>query len=222
MAGLRQPWGLIIDIVGSDARDLVLGTLGIAALAVFVRPLWDQLSVFMYMVRKAQAEDVDQAAKHVFEGPMRRRIIVIVLLVAAPAVGLSMATALTSGVSPESTLKGAILASLSLLWIEDKSRVRRIAVLSVAAMLYLLTEAGPLSQAGAIALASWFLLLAGAREAVETVGYYWTHRASRDDPFVAYIPLPAPIWSALFLAYAMYALIVGSRALLQWPASGAV
>jgi hypothetical protein len=193
-------------------------TLAVAAIFVFVPSLWERVSVFMEIVNAAQAEDAIDGELGIvlISNPRTKRsVIVLISLVAAPWVGLTLAKSLTAGQSTENIVVGAILAALVPLSTDHKRSFKTAIVLTIAVMLYLITESGPVTRGAFIALASWFLLLAGAREALTIASYFWS-RWRPINPFKRYIPIPPKIWSLLLVGFSIYALVAGGRALLTW------
>lgn len=197
---------------------MVLAAFGIAVIILFIPALRRIFQVFQRVVEESQSKDVADKVKWITDNPrIRRMIIVLIALVAAPWVGLSLARSLTSGESTARILAGAILAALIPLSAARDKQLKLATVASIAVMLYLLVEAGPVSRAAAIVLASWLLLLAGARQAILIAQYFWS-RWRPYNPLAGYVPVPPKIWSLALLAFSLFALVVGGRALLTWHA----
>jgi hypothetical protein len=134
---------------------------------------------------------------------------------AASWVALGMAHQVTTGGSPQGILVGAVVGNLLLLKAVRGWKARALVATHLVAMLLLLWRAGPLSQAGAIVFATWFLLIGGVKESSDLVRYLWNVDRAEHD-LAKLFSLPPRAWSVLLLAFALIALIVSARWLLQW------
>ena len=197
--------------------DLVLGTLGIAALAVLTPPLWSWLRQYLQVVRSAQALDIGGWQK-----VLGRWLFLVVVLSAPSWVAVLMVQRLVNGTDPMRILLGALIVNAALTGAWRRKKAYAVAATPVSVMYYLILYAGPLSQAGAVALAAWFLLIGGVRWAYEVLILVWA-LPWRSNALLGRVPVSPRVWSPVFLAFAVLCLVVGARMLLEWdygPAYG--
>lgn len=168
------------------------------------------MNFYISLVISSQELDLNPARKL-----LGRPIVALAVLTAPSWVALFMIYGITTGSDPEGILLGAVVANALVAGFWRKRKFFYIAFFPVTVMSYLIRNAGPLSQAGAIVFASWVLLLGDVRSSAQTVYYLWNEDWKR-YPSLKAISIPPRIWTPAVLIFAIVSLVVGARWLLGW------
>ncbi len=220
--------------MGSQASTAVLGALGVAALAVFVPGLWRWTRAFSTFVHESGHAFANLLVGRTVEaveiflrgggctssdGPddLRRVVTGAAGYSAPPAAGLGLVAALDRGVPAPRVLAVVLFLVVVILVLAANVFGIVVVLVVVAGLAVLIHIAGPLSQATAVILAAWFLLLAGARDNVEL---FAISRQGLDDDaskLAARTGIPTVVWVSAFAGFAAYAIYQAGRWLLVTP-----
>jgi Peptidase M50B-like len=211
---------------------MVLGTLGLAFLAVVVTPVWAWTKHLYTVVHEGGHAVVALATLHWVEsvkiesrgtgetvrasGSAVSGVPFLAAGYTAPsAVGLILARVVERGWSPLNTLlAGVVIMIALLLFIRNLFGVIAVATIGglLAIFVYL---AGPQSQTGAVVAFAWFLLFAGLQEALRLFAVRRSNKENDADNLRKLTGIPADLWVLAFVAFAVFALYTGGRLLLR-------
>jgi hypothetical protein len=219
--------------VPGQASTMVLGTLGLAFLAVFVEPLWRWTRSLSTVVHESGHAVIALLTGHWIdeiqitksdEGVTKwlgggRALSKVPILAAGysapPTAGLVLARVVERGWSPLDTLlTGIVVMVVLLVFIRNLLGALIVVVVGgvLAIFIYL---AGQQSQKGAVVAVSWFLLFAGLRTAMELFRARRASTGSDPDQLRDLTGIPADLWVLVFVAFAAFALYTGGRLLLS-------
>ncbi|MFZ0157938.1 MAG: M50 family metallopeptidase [Kineosporiaceae bacterium] len=221
--------------MGSLASTAVLGSLGVAALAVFVPVLWQwtqYFSTFVHEAGHALVALLSGQVLHAVEifangggcttysaggGPFGELVNSLVGYVAPPATALGLIAALRHGVPARTVVLVLIFIAVLVLVVSGNAFGVAVMIAILLALAVVLHVAGPLAQATAAITAAWFLLLAGLRNIA--VLYRVAGPGTGDDASAAaeVTGIPTVVWVSAFAAFAVYAVYQSGRWLLIDP-----
>jgi hypothetical protein len=216
-----------------QASTMVLGTLGLAFLAVVVEPLWRWTAALSTVVHEGGHAVIALLTGHWVDkiritshvtgetnwSGQRTALSTVPILAAGytapPAVGLVLARAIERGWSPLNTLLTGIVVMVALL-VFMRNLLGAVVVVVIGGILAIFIYlAGPLSQKGAVIAVSWFLLFAGLRSAAGLFAVRRSNKENDADFLRAQTHVPADLWVLTFVAFAVFALYTGGRLLLR-------
>lgn len=215
-----------------QASTMVLGTLGLAFLAVFVEPLWrwtrwlstavhegGHATVSLLSGRWVRSITLKPGKGGLTEWDPGTAFSSIPILAAGysapPAVGLVLARVVERGWSPIDTLMAALVVMVALLVFIRNLFGAAVVLVAGGALAIFVYLAGPLPQKGAVAALAWFLLLAGLRAAATLFTVRRSNKENDADYLRKLTGIPADLWVLAFVAFAAFALYTGGRLLLR-------
>jgi hypothetical protein len=219
--------------VGSQASTAVLGSLGLAGLAVFVPALWVWTQWFSTFVhegghalvalltgRYLEALTIFASGNGCTSSYGGNASFIVKLAAgysAPPAAGLGLLAALDRGIEARTILLVAIFIVVLLLVVTANAFGVFVVLTTIAILAVLLHLAGPTAQASAVVAAACFLLLAGLRDSVEL--YRISRGGGSNDASVLAdrTGIPTVVWVSAFAAFAVYAVYQSGRWLLIDP-----
>ena len=215
-----------------QASTMVLGTLGLAFLAVVVAPVWTWTQHLSTLVHEGGHATVallnglwvrgikipragDAGTTRDGRGVVSDVLVRMAGYSAPPAAGLALAGAIKRGWSPLNTLLVGLVVVMVLFFFLDNWFGLWIAVVLGSILAFFVYRAGPVAQKGAVIALAWFLLLAGLRDAIELYGIRRGRGGSDADKLQESTHIHAVLWVFAFIAFALFAVVTGGRWLLQ-------
>jgi hypothetical protein len=218
--------------VPGQTSTMVLGTLGLAFIAVFVEPLWRWTRWVSTAVHEGGHATVALFTGHwvdkitikpdrggLTEWNSGTAFSTIPILTAGytapPAVGMILARVAERGWSPLNTLLAAFVVMVALLVFMRNWFGIAVVTLTGGVLAIFIYLAGVQSQRGAVVAFSWFLLFGGLRAAIHQFFARRRVGGSDADQLRDLTGIPADLWVLAFVAFAVFAVIIGGRLLLS-------
>ena len=212
------------------ATTTVLGTLGLAIIAVVVDPLWIRTGRLITLVHETGhtvttlvsghwIKDIvldHQGGRTEYHGKLFWPADVMVTFAgysAPPIAGLFLALGVDRGWNPATTL-GVLLVVLVGVTLFHGNWLGLFVITAIGLVLaFFLWQTGAAAQIGALVALAWFLLLGGLRRTIEIAGHA-APRSSDQAHLQELTSVHANVWVVVFLAIALGTLVGGARALL--------